>query len=132
MSTIDTKTNRPLSPHLQVYRFAMTMVMSIFHRITGVGLYLGTALLAWWLVAAASGPAYFDFVNRIFGSWIGLIVLFLFSWALIHHMLGGLRHLVWDFGVGLDAPARDRLAMATLIGSIVITVVLWAIGFSLR
>jgi len=106
----------------------MTMAMSIAHRITGVGLYAGTLLLAWWLVAAASGPGYFGFVNRIFGSWIGLIVLFLFSWALIHHMLGGLRHFIWDTGRGLDKPTRDFLAAATLVGSVLVTILVWIVG----
>jgi succinate dehydrogenase cytochrome b subunit len=132
MSTAGLKANRPLSPHLQIHTLYMTMAMSIVHRITGVGLYVGTLLVAWWLVAAASGPAYFDFVNRIFGSWIGLIVLFLYSWALIHHMLGGLRHFIWDTGHGLDAPQRDILAMATLAGSITITVLLWIVGLLVR
>lgn len=125
MSTAGLNANRPLSPHLQIYRFAMTMAMSIVHRITGIGLYVGTILLAWWLVAAASGPGYFDIVNRIYGSWIGLLILFLFTWALIHHMLGGIRHFIWDTGHGLDRPMRDQLATATLVGSIVITVLLW-------
>jgi len=128
MSTVGLNAKRPLSPHLQIYRVAMTMAMSIIHRITGVGLYLGMALLAWWLVAAASGPAYFHFVNRIFGSWIGLIILFLFTWTLVHHMLGGIRHLIWDTGRGLDKPMRDYLATATLVGSVAITILLWVIG----
>jgi succinate dehydrogenase / fumarate reductase cytochrome b subunit len=128
MSTAGLNANRPLSPHLQIYRFAMTMAMSIVHRITGAGLYAGTILLAWWLVAAASGPDYFDFVNRIYGSWLGLLILFLFTWALIHHMLGGIRHFIWDTGHGLDKPMRDQLATATLVGSVVITVLLWIIG----
>lgn len=128
MSTAGLNANRPLSPHLQIYRFAMTMAMSIVHRITGVGLYVGTILLAWWLVAAASGPGYFDFVNGIYGSWLGLLILFLFTWALIHHMLGGIRHFIWDTGHGLDKPMRDQLATATLVGSVVITVLLWIIG----
>ena len=132
MSTAGLKANRPLSPHLQIYRFAMTMVMSIVHRITGVGLYFGTLLLAWWLVAAASGPGYFDFVNGIFGSWPGLVVLFGFSWALVHHMLGGLRHFLWDTGRGLGKPARDILATATLVGSIAITILLWIVGIAVR
>jgi succinate dehydrogenase / fumarate reductase cytochrome b subunit len=132
MSTAGLKANRPLSPHLQIYRFAMTMVMSIVHRITGVGLYFGTLLLAWWLVAAASGPDYFDFVNGIFGSWPGLVILFGFSWALVHHMLGGLRHFLWDTGRGLGKPARDILATATLVGSIVITILLWIVGIAVR
>lgn len=128
MTTAGLKANRPLSPHLQVYRFAMTMAMSIVHRITGVGLYLGTVLLTWWLVAAASGPDYFHLVNRIFGSWVGLIILFLFTWALVHHMLGGMRHFIWDTGRGLGKPMRDYLATATLVGSIAITVLLWIVG----
>jgi len=132
MSTAGLKANRPLSPHLQIHRIYMTMAMSIVHRITGVGLYFGTLLVVWWLVAAASGSAYFDFVNRILGSWIGLLVLFLYSWALIHHMLGGLRHFIWDTGRGLDKPARDYLASATLIGSITITVLLWIVGLLVR
>jgi succinate dehydrogenase / fumarate reductase cytochrome b subunit len=132
MSTAGLNANRPLSPHLQIYRVTMTMAMSIVHRITGVGLYLGTLLLAWWLVAAASGPGYFLFVNRIFGSWIGLVILFLFTWALIHHMLGGIRHLVWDTGHGLGKPTRDQLATATLVGSIAITILLWIIGIVVR
>ena len=113
-------------------RVVMTMAMSIVHRITGVCLYLGTLLLAWWLAAAASGPEYFRFVNRIFGSWIGLVILFLFSWVLIHHMLGGLRHLVWDTGRGLGKPMRDHLATATLVGSVAITILLWIVGFLVR
>jgi len=132
MSTAGLNANRPLSPHLQIYRVTMTMAMSIVHRITGVGLFLGTLLLAWWLVAAASGPHYFHFVNRIFGSWIGLVILFLFTWALIHHMLGGIRHLVWDTGHGLGKPTRDQLATATLVGSIAITILLWIIGIVVR
>jgi succinate dehydrogenase / fumarate reductase cytochrome b subunit len=128
MTTAGLKANRPLSPHLQVYRFAMTMAMSIVHRITGVGLYLGTVLLAWWLVAAASGPDYFQLVNRIYGSWIGLLILFLFTWALVHHMLGGIRHFIWDTGRGLDKPMRDHLATATLVGSVAITILLWIVG----
>lgn len=132
MSTTDTKTSRPLSPHLQIYRFAMTMAMSIVHRVTGIGLYLGIVLFAWWLVAAASGPGYFGFVNRIFGSWIGLVILFLFSWALIHHMLGGIRHLVWDTGRGLEKPMRDRMATATLVGSVIITILVWIVGILVR
>lgn len=132
MSTAGLKANRPLSPHLQVYRFAMTMAMSIVHRITGVGLYLGTFLLAWWLAAAASGPDYFHAVNRVYGSWIGLIILFLFTWALVHHMLGGLRHFIWDTGRGLDKPMRDHLATATLVGSVTITILLWIVGILVR
>ena len=126
------KANRPLSPHLWIYRWPLTMVMSIVHRITGAALYFGTILLAWWLIAAASGPAYFDFVNGLAGSWLGLVVIFGYSWALIHHMLGGLRYLVWDTGIGLTKPARDLMALANILGSVALTIVVWAIALALR
>ncbi|MEO8669330.1 MAG: succinate dehydrogenase, cytochrome b556 subunit [Bauldia sp.] len=132
MSDTGARANRPLSPHLQIYRWPLTMAMSIAHRVTGVGLYFGMLLLAWWLTAAASGEAYFAFVNGIFGSWIGLVVLFGFSFALIHHMIGGLRHFIWDFGYGLGKPARDRLALANIVLSVAITIVLWIVGWGLR
>ena len=132
MSTTDTRANRPLSPHIQIYRWPLTMAMSIAHRATGTALYVGTALLAWWLIAAAAGPGYFAFVNGLFGSWIGLVVLFGYTWALIHHMLGGLRHFVWDFGLGLTKPARDNLALANLVGSVALTAAVRAIGLAVR
>ena len=128
----NTQANRPLSPHLQIYRWPITMAMSVAHRVTGFGLYAGMVLLVWWLAAAASGPRAFDFANAVLGSWFGLLVLFCFTWALIHHMLGGIRHFIWDFGVGYDKPARDNLAWATIIGSVVLTVIVWAIGLVLR
>src|SRR4030088_2734024 len=91
---------RPLSPHLQTYRWTLTMAMSIVHRITGVGLYFGTLLLAWWLIAAASGPnAYAGFGS--FMGWFGApIPRSAYTWALIHPMLGGIRHFIWDTGRG--------------------------------
>jgi succinate dehydrogenase / fumarate reductase cytochrome b subunit len=132
MSSADLKAKRPLSPHIQIYHWHLTMVMSIVHRITGGALYFGTLLLAWWLVALAAGPGPFAFANWVLGSWLGLLVLFGYSWALIHHMLGGLRHFIWDFGYGLGKPARDQLALANLIGSIVLTVLLWVVTYWLR
>ena len=86
---------RPLSPHLQIYRLTLTMAMSIVHRMTGAALYFGTLLLAWWLLAAAAGPNAFAAFQSVASSFIGRVVLFGYTWALIHHMLGGLRHLVW-------------------------------------
>lgn len=132
MSNADLRGNRPLSPHLQIYKPILTMVMSILHRITGAALYFGTILLAWWLIAAAAGPAYFDFVNGIYGSFIGRLILFGFTWALVHHMLGGLRHFIWDMGAGFGKEAREWLAKATIIGSVVLTLVLWVIGYMVR
>ncbi|MCA1243184.1 succinate dehydrogenase, cytochrome b556 subunit [Stappia stellulata] len=126
------KNSRPLSPHIQIYKPIMTMVMSILHRITGAALYFGTILVAWWLVSAAAGPAYFEFVNGIFGSFLGRLVLFGFTWALIHHMLGGLRHFIWDMGYGFGTEAREWLARATIIGSVAVTILLWVIGYAVR
>jgi len=123
---------RPLSPHLQIYRPMLTMLMSIIHRITGVALYAGVVLLVWWLTAAASSDEYYAFVQGIFGSWFGLLVLFGFTWALLHHMLGGLRHLIWDSGRGFELKTVEMLARANLAGSILLTVLIWAIGYGVR
>jgi succinate dehydrogenase / fumarate reductase cytochrome b subunit len=120
---------RPLSPHLQIYSPMLTMVMSIVHRITGAALYFGTLLLAWWLIAAASGPNAYANVEWFMGSLIGRLVLFGYTWALIHHMLGGIRHLIWDTGRGLEPAERELLTMANLVGSIVLTLIVWTIGY---
>jgi succinate dehydrogenase / fumarate reductase cytochrome b subunit len=120
---------RPLSPHLQIYKPMLTMMMSIVHRITGGALYFGMALIAWWLIAVASGPnAYADFQWAI-GSVIGQIILFGYTWALMHHMLGGIRHLIWDTLHGLGPAEREQLTVATLVGSISLTLLLWVIGY---
>ena len=94
---------RPLSPHLQTYRWTLTMVMSIVHRVTGVALYFGTLLLAWWLIAAASGPGAYANVQAFTGSFIGRLIVFGYTWALLHHLLSGIRHFVWDLGYGFKA-----------------------------
>jgi succinate dehydrogenase / fumarate reductase cytochrome b subunit len=125
----DKSAARPLSPHLQIYRPMLTMMMSITHRITGLGLYFGIILLVWWLTAASSSDSYFDLVQGFFGHWFGRLVLFGFTWALIHHALGGLRHLLWDTGRGFDLNAIEWLARANLAGSIVLTLLLWVIGY---
>ena len=124
--------NRPLSPHLQIYKPIPTMVMSILHRITGGALYFGTILVAWWLIAAASGQSYFEFVNAIFGSFLGRLVLFGYTWALVHHMLGGLRHFMWDFGYGFEKSFSTKIAKATLAGSVILTLLIWVLGYMAR
>ena len=124
-------TPRPLSPHLQVYRWTWTMAMSVFHRVTGTGLYFGIALFAIWLVALAAGPSTFDAVQWFFGSPVGLLILFAYTWVLMHHMLGGARHLVWDFGRGMEPGERMNMARFTLIGSITLTIVIWVAFFLL-
>jgi len=118
---------RPLSPHLQIYRLTLTMMMSIVHRITGFGLYFGTVLLAWWLNAAANPNGYAKF-QAFSDSWIGRLILFGYTWALIHHMLGGIRHLIWDTGHGFGAAEREWLVRANVAGSIVLTIILWIVG----
>jgi succinate dehydrogenase / fumarate reductase cytochrome b subunit len=125
----DKSAARPLSPHLQIYRPMLTMMMSIMHRITGVGLYFGIVLLVWWLTAASISDGYFEFVQGFFGHWFGRLLLFGFTWALIHHALGGLRHLLWDTGRGFDLNLVEWLARANLAGSIVLTLLLWVIGY---
>ncbi len=125
------KAARPLSPHLQIYRPMLTMMMSIAHRLTGVSLAIGFLLLTWWLVATSTGPAAYAIVNHFFASMAGRLLLFLFSWALIHHMLGGIRHLIWDTGRGLDKTSIEIFAWLTIIGSIVFTIIVWIAGYAL-
>ena len=117
---------RPLSPHLTIYRFTPTIAMSIVHRITGIALYFGTLLVAWWLVAAATSPQWFATANWVLGSWIGTVVLIGFTWAMWHHALGGIRHFVWDLGHGTEKATSRAMSIASLVGSIVLTVLTWA------
>lgn len=117
---------RPLSPHLQIYRPVISMVMSIFHRITGAMLYLGIIVLAWWLIAAASGPEYYAVAMDWIGSPIGYLILVGLSWAVFHHALGGLRHFLWDTGRGFAIPTVLRLSWATILGSLTLTALFWA------
>src|SRR5690348_1553588 len=128
MTGTPTSRPRPLSPHLQIWRPTLTMTMSIVHRITGMGLYFGTLLVAWWLIAASSGANAYAAVEGFYGSIFGKLILFGYTWALIHHMLGGIRHLIWDTGRGFGEHEREWLARATIIGSVVLTILLWAVG----
>ena len=132
MADAKIRTERPISPHLTVYRLTLTMAMSIAHRITGVALYIGTLLLVWWLVGASTSPRDFDLINGFFGTWIGRLVLFGYTWALFHHMLGGIRHLIWDTGRGLGEHERNLFARLTLIGSVSLTILVWLFGLMLR
>jgi succinate dehydrogenase / fumarate reductase cytochrome b subunit len=123
---------RPLSPHLGIYHFSITMVMSLLHRVTGCALYFGTLLLVWWLLAAASSAEQFDIVSTIFASWLGQLMLFGYTWALLHHMLGGIRHFIWDTLHGLEPGEPEFLAYATIVGSAALTVVVWAAVYMLK
>jgi succinate dehydrogenase / fumarate reductase cytochrome b subunit len=123
---------RPLSPHLGVYRFTLTMAMSIAHRITGAGLYVGALMLAWFLLAASMDASAFAHFSEFIQSFFGRLILFGFTWALFQHLLGGVRHLIMDAGYGMDDPEREQMAQATLIGGFVLTLVVWAIGYAVR
>ena len=123
---------RPLSPHLQIYAMMFTMVMSGLHRITGMCLYLGTLLLAWYFIAAASGEHAFNTVNWVYSSLLGRLILLGFTWSLFHHLLGGIRHAIWDAGYLFDARGREIAARATLAGSIVLTLVFWILAYAYR
>jgi len=123
---------RPLSPHLSIYRLTMTMAMSIVHRISGVALYFGVLMLAWFLIAASADASTFAVFSDFIGSFIGRIVLFVVTWALFHHLVGGIRHIIWDAGYGLDAPLRDQMAWATLIAGFALTVFVWIVGLAIR
>jgi len=105
------------------------MTMSIVHRVTGSALYFGTLLLAWWLIAVASGPNAYGVFQSVASSWIGRLVLFGYTWALMHHMLGGVRHLIWDNIRGMEPGEREWLASATLYGSIALTIVIWIVVY---
>ena len=123
--------DRPLSPHLQIYKPMLTMMMSIVHRMTGAALYFGSLLLAWWLIAAATGPDYFNFVNGLAGTLIGKLILFGYTWALVHHMFGGIRHFIWDTGSGFELPTIEFMARASLVASLGLTFLIWAVALYL-
>lgn len=132
MTESSMQSTRPLSPHLSIYRLIPTMLMSILHRITGAANYFGVVLVAWWLVAAASGEGAFNIANAFFGSWFGRLVLFGYTWSLVHHMFGGLRHLVWDTGRGLEKQTSTTIAKATIVASVVFTILIWVVGYMVR
>jgi succinate dehydrogenase / fumarate reductase, cytochrome b subunit len=122
--------SRPLSPHLLIFRPYINMVMSILHRITGAANYLGSLLLATWLISAAAGEAQFNAVSSALGSPPGLIVLFGFTWSVMHHMLGGIRHFIWDLGRGFEIPVVKALSWGTLLGSLTLTGLIWVAAMS--
>ena len=121
--------DRPLSPFM-TYRWTLTMAMSIVHRVTGMALYVGTLLMAWWLIATASGPGAYANIQGFTSSWIGRVIVFGYTWALLHHMLGGIRHFIWDLGYGFGPSEREWLTRAALIGSITLTIVVWVVAFA--
>jgi succinate dehydrogenase / fumarate reductase cytochrome b subunit len=121
---------RPLSPHLQIYRWPVTMATSILHRATGCGLAAGTLLLAAWLGAAAAGPDYYAAMQACLGSILGRLILLGFSWALFYHLLNGIRHLFWDAGHGYSIPVANKSGWAVIVGSVVLTVLAWLLAYA--
>ena len=116
------RVQRPLSPHLQIYRPQMTSISSILTRITGNALIVGVVLAVWWLLAAATGDDYFATADAVVRSWFGKLVFLGSVWAVWYHYLAGLRHLYFDAGRGLDVPTAEKLGWACIIGSVVLTV----------
>lgn len=116
------RVERPLSPHLQIYRWQLPMLTSILTRITGNGLIVGILLAVWWLLAAATSPEYFALADAVATSWFGDLVFTASAWAVWYHYLAGLRHLYYDAGKGLDIPTAEKLGWACIIGSVVLTV----------
>jgi succinate dehydrogenase / fumarate reductase, cytochrome b subunit len=120
-------TERPLSPHLTVYRWYFTMALSIGHRVSGVALACGLVLLTWWLLALAAGPEAFGTIHGIIDSWFGALVLFGYTVVLFYHLGNGVRHLFWDAGYGFEPEVARRSGIAVLIFAGVMTIVVWII-----
>ena len=119
--------NRPLSPHLTIYRPQLVSMTSILTRITGNALLIGSLMIVWWFLAAATGPEYFAVANGFVTSWFGDLVLFFSLWGLWYHTLAGLRHLIWDYAIAMDIPTAEKLGYAVIGGSVVLTLVTVAI-----
>jgi succinate dehydrogenase / fumarate reductase cytochrome b subunit len=118
---------RPLSPHLQIYSWQLTSLMSIGHRASGVALAFGTMLIVFWLVALASGPEWFGIISNIISHWFGQFVLFGYSAALFYHLLNGIRHISWDIGYGFEMNTVYRTGYAVLITAVILTSITWLI-----
>jgi succinate dehydrogenase cytochrome b subunit len=128
----NTPRQRPRSPFLTIYRWPVTMLTSILHRVTGVGLALGMLLLACWLVALALGPAAYEAVQAFHGGVIGRFLLFGFSVALIYHLLNGVRHLFWDAGHGFDKDRSEQTGQLVLVASVIVTLAVWLLAYQVR
>ena len=120
---------RPLSPHLQVYRWQWTMALSILHRATGTALAVGTLLMTWWLLALAAGPDAFADAQGFIGSWFGRFLLFGWTWSLFYHLCNGIRHLAWDAGIGFELETARNTGYLAAAASVVLTVLAWVAGY---
>ena len=115
--------NRPLSPHLSIYRPLWTMILSITHRLTGVGLAVSITMITWWFLALAIGESYFDYANAVMTSVVGGFILIVSLWALSFHFCNGIRHLFWDAGKGLDLGTAYKSGLAVMAGSVGLTII---------
>ena len=122
---------RPLSPHLQVYRWPITMAMSILNRATGIAISVGTLLLVWWLVAAATSPAAYASAVGFIGSPLGYLLLFGWTASLFFHLLSGIRHLIWDVGIGYDIPSANSGSYIVLAATAALTILTWIVGLAI-
>ncbi|CAA7612476.1 Succinate dehydrogenase cytochrome b556 subunit [Candidatus Terasakiella magnetica] len=123
-----TSRNRPLSPHIQVYKMPFTAILSITHRITGIALGVGTLVLAYWLASAAYGPTAYAHAQAVLGSAIGKLVLFGWTGALFYHLCNGIRHLFWDVGRGYEIAEADKSGRLVVASAAVMTLLAWIIG----
>ena len=119
--------NNPLSPHLSIYKFKLSLLMSIAHRITGGALYFSMLIFLFFLFSLSSGASAYELFSSIIGTWIGKLVILGITWAVFHHMLGGLRHFLWDMVKGFEVKTVDKLATTTLLGGIVLTIIYWSL-----
>jgi len=122
---------RPLSPHLTIYKWPITMATSITHRATGVALSAGMAFLAWWLVALASGPEMYQPFLTAAGSLLGQLVLFGFAWSLVYHFLNGIRHLAWDMGYGFAVPTANKSGVLVIALSVMIAIGIFVMAYAM-
>lgn len=136
MSTSNSKAaggvERPLSPHLQIYRMSWTMFTSGLHRVTGLALSIGTLVLAYWLISTALGKGAYEWNQWLFGSWIGRLALLGFTWSLFQHLVSGVRFLIWDFGRGFGEHERFLMAKMTFFVSIPLTLLAWIVGYAVK
>ena len=119
--------SRPLSPHLQVYKFTLTMASSIIHRGTGMAMYFGTLLIVLWVGAAALGDGPLAVVNAIYGFWLVQVIFFAATWALFQHLFGGIKHFIWDSGNFLDPEGREWVVRLSWLLALICTLGTWAI-----
>ena len=120
--------DRPLSPHLTVYRPQITSMLSILHRVTGVGLTLGAAMVVWWFLAAATSESYFETVDGLMTSWIGHLIWLGLTFSLAYHFCSGIRHLIWDMGYGFELDQVETSGKAVVGGAVALTVLIWLIA----